>query len=194
MPSTALILAARANGKKSRGPKTASGKAASAANSRKHGVFAKTLETDAACEAEYRERLASFSAETRIPSPEEDHLIRTIALAIAREHWAIRKANTIIEHELKTHTSVYDAFAAHWAAMDVLANLESRCFRSWYRATERLQSLRDSQKNIFPGNEPNSAPLQKPGNEPNPDSAFRQAGHSALLGVPVEPLLSSDSE
>jgi len=69
MTSARLVLAAQTNGKKSQGPKTPEGKRRPSANSRKHGLYSKTLHTDAACEAEYHHLALSHFSPVAYPKP-----------------------------------------------------------------------------------------------------------------------------
>jgi hypothetical protein len=70
MASPALTLAAQTNGRKSQGPNTPEGKRKSAANSRKHGFYGKTIRHDAECEADYQRLLACIVPKYQANTPE----------------------------------------------------------------------------------------------------------------------------
>jgi hypothetical protein len=94
MRTAKQIAASRANGQKSRGPRSAAGKAASRFNALKHGIFAvsqlmfdETAEDFAALAAEYHER--------HTPSNPEEHLL--VETLIANE-WRLRRMRRIESH------------------------------------------------------------------------------------------------
>src|SRR5215472_927616 len=99
MPSAALQLAARTNGAKSRGPRSAEGKQKSAANSLRHGLYSKTLPADP--EAEFRELLPTLIDEYQPATPVERRIIETMAHAMARIHWTWRTSAEVVNREFQ---------------------------------------------------------------------------------------------
>ena len=96
MASPALTLAAQTNGRKSQGPNTPEGKRKSAANSRKHGFYGKTIRHDAECEADYQRLLACIVPKYQANTPETRTLADTLALALARQSWALRTIDAFL--------------------------------------------------------------------------------------------------
>jgi hypothetical protein len=86
MASAALVLAAQTKGQKRKGPATPEGKQKSAANSRKHGIFSKTIRTDEECERLVQCLRPPFLAEFRPASPFEKSQVEAMALSQARYH------------------------------------------------------------------------------------------------------------
>ncbi len=200
MPSAQLVLAAQTNGKKSRGPKTPEGKRKSAANSRKHGLYAKTFHPDPACEAEFHRFLAIYRSEHPPTAQHEHNLVHTAALALARKRWAARLAVEIINNELQkdeaqgipiTPSCHFHAVDRNITALNKLHIVENRCYNLWSGALDRLQEIRLKaiQQNRTPElqerteskdarptenhpNEPNSFTTPATENQPNePNSA-----------------------
>ena len=150
MPSAALVLAAQTNGRKSKGPATPEGKRKSAANSRRHGLFSKTIQTGEECERLFHRLHTSFLAEFRPATPFEKSQVETMALSQARYHWALGTSTSLLTGEIESDTTTPDPqIRAHlaWqrvsAAMDRLLRLQSRFDRDYFKALNRL---RESQK------------------------------------------------
>ena len=143
MPSAKQVLAAQTNGRKSRGPKTAEGRRKSSANSRKHGLYGKDIQTDEACEA-YRQWLLSALIAKYLPAnPPERDLIETIALAGARQDWAIRISETYFARAIEAQTNPEAAYKHPGRnTMLLLHRLENRYYRQEMRARESLLKIR----------------------------------------------------
>jgi predicted permease len=101
MSSAQLVLAAQTNGKKSRGPKTPEGKRKSAANSRKHGLYAKTFHPDPLFDADFDRFLATFQSEYSPATRRQHDLVRVAAVSLARAGWAHRLAVQILKQRTK---------------------------------------------------------------------------------------------
>ncbi len=143
MPSPQLILAAQTNGKLSQGPVTPEGKRKSSANSRKHGLRAKTLQTDEACEAHRKWLLPHLIVQHNPASPIEFMLIETLAQASARQDWALRISDQYhaeaLEHQSNPEAP-YDHPGRH--AIELLHRAFSRFAREERRAVQQLRQLK----------------------------------------------------
>jgi hypothetical protein len=152
MTSAALALAARTNGKKSRGPKTPEGKGRSSANSHKHGLYAKTIHTDAECDAEYRRLFAALNTEFQPATPFAESLTHTIALALARSRWANRTIAAMVNAETEAHpnpeapllTRMFRSYESAAGPLDILHRLDRRFQREWTQALEHLEWMHRS--------------------------------------------------
>ena len=92
--TAAQIEAARRNGAKYRGPKTAAGKAISARNHTRHGMLSRNYRLlPEAGDAEFERRLQAFNAEYSPATPPERALVEQMALASWRSH-ALRVMET----------------------------------------------------------------------------------------------------
>lgn len=150
MASAALVLAAQTNGKRSKGPATPEGKQKSAANSRKHGLFSKTIRTDEQCERLFNRIHPSFLAEFHPASPFEKNQVEAMALSQARYQWAVRMSTSVLNSEIETDTATADPqLRAHlaWqrvsAAMDRLLRLQFRFQRDYFNALDRLRESQE---------------------------------------------------
>ncbi len=157
MPSAQLVLAARTNGAKSRGPKTPEGKRRSARNSTRHGLYSRTIPTDAECELEYRERAESLTGEYRPSTIEERRLVDSMALAIACIHWTWRASQAIFEAGLETHPGpeeplearILDVFSRESSKLARLDSIERRFTREWRRAAALLEKQKVGKRTGF---------------------------------------------
>jgi hypothetical protein len=142
MPSPQLTLAARTNGKLSRGPVTPEGKRKSSANSHKHGLRSKTLPTDDACEALRQWLLPHLIAQHNPATPIEFMLVETIAQASARQDWAIRISDQY-HAEAINHQSNPEAPYQHPGrqAIELLHRAFSRFAREERRALKQLRQI-----------------------------------------------------
>jgi hypothetical protein len=142
MASPQLALAARINGRKSRGPVTPEGKRKSSANSRKHGLRSKTLPTDDACEAHRQWLLPHLIAQHSPATPIEFMLVETIAQASARQDWAIRISDGYHAEAIQ-HQSSPEAPYKHPGrhAIELLHRAFSRFAREERRALQQLRQI-----------------------------------------------------
>jgi hypothetical protein len=155
MTSASLIRAAQTNGSKSRGPKTAEGKRRSSANSRRHGLYSKNLQTDAECEAEYQHLFAALLDEFQPASPFEGSLVHTVALSIARCRWARRMMVATLNAETDASpnpeapllTRLCRAMDAAAGPLEILHRMEQRFHR---QSQEALDSLREMKSRAKP--------------------------------------------
>src|SRR5271154_833336 len=94
MSSKRRIESSRANGAKSRGPKTDAGKVRSAENSRRHGLLARTLVLEEENAGSFAELLAAFERDRAPKNEIERALVENMAAARWRllRLWAIERA------------------------------------------------------------------------------------------------------
>jgi hypothetical protein len=161
MPSAKQVLAAQTNGRKSQGPKTAEGRRKSSANSRKHGLYGKDIQTDDACEAYRQWLLHSLIAKYLPANPAERDLVETIALACARQNWAIRTSEAHFAQAIEAQANP-DAAYQHPGrnTLFLLHRLENRFYRQETRARETLLKIRRPAKSAKLTNEPDSIPAK----------------------------------
>jgi hypothetical protein len=155
--------AARANGAKSRGPRTAEGKAASSRNSFRHGLRAQTLFSDPDSQreiaADYHLQLASYWRELRPKSETEAALVRGLVLAQCLRDRIHRLETSILEQEIQRQATLHPAQApATVAAMafeslcdgscvlQLLNRFASRYARQFDQALRLFTELRSTQK------------------------------------------------
>jgi hypothetical protein len=143
MPSAKQVLAAQTNGRKSRGPKTAEGRRKSSANSRKHGLYGKDIPTDEACDAYRQWLLPSLIAKYRPANPTERDLVEDIALACARQNWAIRTSESHLAQAIEAQAKPEAPYQQPGRnTLFLLHRLENRYHRQEMRARESLQKIR----------------------------------------------------
>ena len=114
MTSQAKSESARANGAKSRGPKTDAGKQRSSQNAIKHGLTAQTLVLPCEDPADYQRLLDSYHQQFRPDGPVENDLVREMVAA----RWRLNRLE-LIETQLLAD-SIIDVEQRHedWASDD----------------------------------------------------------------------------
>jgi hypothetical protein len=152
MRTAKQIAASRANGQKSRGPRTSAGKAVSRFNALKHGIFAvgqlmfdETAEDLAELTAEYHERHSPSN-------PEETTLVETL---IANE-WRLRRMRRVESNlwesanftclvkkmvndlPLPDHCTSGEAFLTDSPTFERLQRVVNSCEREYHRALKDL--------------------------------------------------------
>jgi hypothetical protein len=169
MSSAKQVLAAQTNGRKSQGPKTAEGRRKSSANSRKHGLYGKDIQTDDACEAYRQSLLAALLAKYQTADPTERGLVETIALAGARQDWAIRTSETYFAQAIEAQANPEAPYKHPGRSVLLLLHrLENRYFRLEMRARESLQKISEMKERTHSThaesekcrNEPDSLPAK----------------------------------
>jgi len=162
MPSARQVLAARTNGRKSQGPKTAEGRRKSSANSRKHGLYGKEIPTDAPCEAYRQSLLSALLAKYRPAGPTELGLIETIALAGARQDWAIRTSETYLAQAIEAQANPEAPYQNPGRnTLLLLHRLENRCHRQEMRARESLLKIHQPASSKMQERTPSTPPESK---------------------------------
>jgi hypothetical protein len=166
MSSQQKIDSARANGAKSRGPKTEAGRKASSMNALTHGLYAKGVVLANESPEEYQEMLHAYLQQFQPQGPAEIDLVQEMVNAKWRQRrlWAIE--TDLLEDEMLQQTAKlekdgtgYDqitplSFAyAELASKSLpfLSRHESRLERAYYRALKtllELQRLRKANQNL----------------------------------------------
>ena len=181
--SEAQIAASRANGAKSKGPVTPEGKAISAQNAERHGIFASIC----TIQGEAPELFASLIAdlyETWTPTDEHERaLVDTMAMALWRrtriaalESAAInlQLAKSEIQNPETTHHYLaVTSLADESRSFELLNRYEARFTRMYERAARSLMAYRKFRQQetaeAIPEHLPEPDPepeIQKPKNEP----------------------------
>lgn len=151
MASPALILAAQTNGRKSRGPKTPAGKRKSAANSRSHGLYAKTIDLDPEGEAFRAGYAARLIERYKAASPEAQHLAETAAQAMA-----LKKMFNRIEYDFFTtgmrhqEDPSIDMSRFGRNCLSRLVTLHVRYFNIWLKSWKRLREISERTESAAP--------------------------------------------
>jgi hypothetical protein len=141
--------AARANGKKSRGPVTVQGKANSSGNSFRHGLRSKFPRADPESENRWAATLASFMDDLKPRSGLERKLVETMAFCHLRQTslWKLetKLMNQGMRREIEdlappplraSHALVNGA-----SALELLSRMEARFGRTFARALDRFEDL-----------------------------------------------------
>jgi hypothetical protein len=154
------------NGKKSRGPKTESGKRIAARNATRHGLLAKYLLLDRESAARFRALVTGLHNEFQPQTPAESAAVDNMALCSWRqmriwtlEHAAInhemaRQQPDLPEADAPTRAALaFRTLADHSATLALLNRYETSYDRQFSRALRRLLALREARKANLP-NEP----------------------------------------
>ncbi len=171
MSSERKTQSARANGAKSRGPKTAEGKAKSALNAVTHGLNSKTVVLGTESEDRFEEFRARYFADLAPRNQVEAGLVDQIVAAswrlervwsmeasiidveIARQREQIERDFIHIDDEVRT-AMAFKSLADESRALALLNRYEVRFERIIHRSLETLSRLRETEKQNLP-NEPN---------------------------------------
>jgi hypothetical protein len=155
MSSTLKSQTARANGAKSRGPKTQDGKAKSSANSLRHGLQAKALVLPVESAAAFRELLDAYMKEFDPQTPSETHLVEDMAAARWRLNRVQRYETAMFEDQLESNTDYFERFGSGWdgtqraawsfknirSSLNLVLRYEGAMNRAYYRALKELREL-----------------------------------------------------
>lgn len=163
MSSLRKILAARANGARSRGPVTPAGKQRSSRNAITHGLLARTT----LLEGESPEALAALLDEHVDRLRPADGVEFGMVQEMVAAHWRLRRAWAIesraLENEIAAQptgdqldrmAAAFDALASKPAA-HLLHRYQTRLHNMYYRALQNLLLLR-----LAVPNEPNAVPAE----------------------------------
>jgi hypothetical protein len=148
MASQAQLDANRLNSQFSPGPRTAEGKAASAANAFKHGLYSQAVVIPGEDPADYDRHAASYRDRFQAVTPEEDFQVETLI----EESWKRRRYSRIeaaIMRKLIEEAGPSDnPLAAVLSADNPNSRMVERiirareaCTRAWDRAFQRLMAL-----------------------------------------------------
>ncbi|MDX6751238.1 hypothetical protein SH611_15595 [Geminicoccaceae bacterium 1502E] len=108
-PTVAQTDASRANGALSRGPVTPGGKATSARNGLRHGLFSETLALEPAEEAHFRGLLDSLGARHRPADEVETYWVRQMAICMMRTERLNALELRVLEAALEGAAAVREA-------------------------------------------------------------------------------------
>jgi hypothetical protein len=161
MATERQLAAARANGAKSRGPKTPEGKRISARNSRKHGLYAQSASPEPESAAHFERLVISYTSIFQPKTPTETALIETMADAWARYQRVIGLQESILHSEILNQAAqdpsldrsqrrdyavlaarATTALTAQQPACQLLFRHEGRYARQFSNAFDRLQKMR----------------------------------------------------
>ncbi len=166
MSSQQKIDSARANGAKSRGPKTAAGRKKSAMNAVTHGLYAQGVVLPNEPHEQHREMLPAYLQHFQPQGPAEFDLVEEMVAAKWRQRrlWAIE--TDLLEDEMHHQKAKFDeegtgytpitplsfAYAALSAstALPFLTRNESRLERAYSRALKNLLELQRLRKAAQP--------------------------------------------
>jgi hypothetical protein len=148
MATTAQIVANRSNSQLSPGPRTPEGKSASAANSFKHGLYAKSVVIPGEDPADYEQHAAGYWLRFVPGTPEEEFQVETLV----EESWKRRRYSRIeaalmtriIENAGPSDNPLGIVFSAENPDSRLLERIiraREACTRAWDRAFRRLQDL-----------------------------------------------------
>ena len=147
MSSDAKIAANRANAKKSTGPRTEAGKAASSRNNTRHGLTAKQLLLDTEDPAQYEALRKDLIESYRPANGAELMLVEEIA----QNFWRLQRARNIEAENMNMNAGGADPiikFGCAQAQFDNIRRYMTTIERAWHRAMqqlERMQSIRARQ-------------------------------------------------
>jgi hypothetical protein len=139
------IESARINGAKSRGPKTQEGKCRSSANSLKHGLRSKTLDSDPETLAAFEASVTRYIADLRPTSPAELRLIQEMATSEIRQQQACAAETGAWNLALAAHDGCFAQAAIALAESGELlcfARYETQFDRQYHRALQQLLTIR----------------------------------------------------
>jgi hypothetical protein len=193
MATAAQIDANRLNSQLSTGPRTPAGKATSAANGLRHGLYAKSVVIPGEDPAEYEELAADYRLRFAPLTPEEDFHVETMI----EECWKRRRYSRI-EAALMTKlienagpsdnplAAVFSAENPDSRLLDRIIRARDACTRSWDRAFRRFQDLLAARPA-----EPMPAPAKAAA---PPEPASPQPGIGFVPETPVPFLLRNVSQ
>lgn len=152
MPSEKQRQTARANGKKSRGPRTLAGKRRSARNSLRHGLLAESVVLDEEDASLFERLLRRYTDEHRPTTAYAHALVENMAVARWRQMrlWAMEKEGLQLEIRNQQDPSLKPAARAAQAfraltdqsrALDLMNRYETRYDRQFSRALSRLLEI-----------------------------------------------------
>jgi hypothetical protein len=140
MSSDAKIAANRANAKKSTGPRTAAGKAASSRNNTRHGLTANKLLLDTEDPAQYEALRSDLIGSYRPANAAELMLVEEIA----QNFWRLQRARNIETENMNMCAAGADPiikFGCAQVHFDNIRRYMTGIERAWHRAMQQLESM-----------------------------------------------------
>jgi hypothetical protein len=193
-------LASRANGAKSRGPKTEQGKRRSAQNSLRHGLLAKCILLDNECRDTFQ-IVHQYHLEKFNPADDVEHSAVEEMVAAAwrlRRIWTIETALFDNKIGSRTDPTSRDRMAAAFSELaagnelNLLDRYEARLHRAYQRALSNFLALREFDATPLP-NEPDAEidtadpvaqPEAAPSESPLPNEPNKQTPPSSVPEAP----------
>lgn len=186
MTSQKQLAANRLNAQKSTGPRTDEGKARSAQNARKHGLFVADSVLLQEDQQEFADLLAAFHSEYGPLTPVENHLVNQLALAVLKQNRYTRmETGTLWDSQPRatriqaTESIAVTAWSKRFPIILRAQAHASREFFRIYRALEARRMTSRDQRALSPKieiavglrNEPRPAEPQQPKLRNEPISA-----------------------
>jgi len=140
MSSDAKIAANRANAKKSTGPRTAAGKAASSRNNTRHGLTAKLFLLDTEDPAQYEALRSDLIDSYRPANGAELMLVEEIA----QNFWRLQRARHIEADNMNAGAPLSHPlikFGCSPVPFDNIRRYMIAIERAWHRAMQQLESM-----------------------------------------------------
>jgi len=183
------LNSARANGAKSHGPASTSGKQASALNALAHGLTARTVVLFNESSAEYQAQLQDYVGHFRPQTKPESDLVQQLAAA----HWRLARyagvESGLLEHRMQQQEErlsedyeempenhrlaiAFDALSGSHSSLALLNRYQSRLHHEYHRLLKTLLQMQAAR-----------APEAKLPNEPNP--VFEQPPTSNQQPAPM---------
>ncbi len=197
---------ARINGAKSRGPKTAAGKARSSQNARKHGMFSHAFELPTTAHSDFAPTVERYLAETPPRSAADRRRLHRLALLDVQLRHCWDLETTLLQDSIDSLGPLFPglastalkalAFSEIHAGLRRLSRIESRIQRS---ITREIETKNDQTNRTTPfaaaenrPNEPEPAPSTPPAQWHHDSSVDRmttkpQPPLETLSGIPVKP-------
>ncbi len=143
MPSKLRSDTARANGAKSRGPKSPEGKAISSRNALRHGFTARhTLVLASESEDQFNEFEREFTAMHDPANPAEQDMVNEMIAA----RWRIQRLRAAQVFVLESEMPAFRTLAEESFSIGEISRLESRLQRDFHRAYRVLRELQQDRK------------------------------------------------
>jgi hypothetical protein len=143
MPSKLRSDTARANGAKSRGPKSPEGKEISSRNALRHGFTARhTLVLASESEDQFNEFEREFTAMHAPANPAEQDMVNEMIAA----RWRIQRLRAAQVFVLESEKPAFRTLADESFSIGEISRLESRLQRDFHRAYRVLRELQQDRK------------------------------------------------
>ncbi len=197
--SPARIEAARANGAKSRGPRTAEGKLASSRNAITHGLTARTVVLQNESEAEYEADLRAYLDHFRPQTKPEIDLVHQLAAAQWRLARYTAMEAALLEQKMDDQADhleskyevineshrlaiAFEALSGAGGSLALLNRYQARLHREYQRLLKTLTDLQAARHAAESKlrNEPKPAAQRLTGLHPEPKSALEVSSFTPI--------------
>jgi hypothetical protein len=146
-PTSRQQAASRANGAKSRGPKTAAGKRRSSRNGCKHNLYCRVAPRPPANDPEFLANLADYRARYQPRTFEAENAVLSLAVNmwLKMRLWPVHTEmwNAEIRRQAALHPDeeprVHAAFALHHPSLHLFQRMDARYGREIFRALDTLE-------------------------------------------------------